>query len=118
MRKAVKEKWLKALRSGGYKQTQGCLKDENGYCCLGVLCDIHSKTIKEKGYKFLPLGDHYRYLRCGSTLPEEVQEWSNLIDRDGVGAFKYKNGKSEDLASLNDSGKSFKQIANIIEKYF
>lgn len=45
MEKALKEKWLKALRSGQYKQTIGALKTQskNGdcrYCCLGVLCDV------------------------------------------------------------------------------
>lgn len=35
-----KAKWIAALRSGLYSQTTGVLKDENGYCCLGVLCDI------------------------------------------------------------------------------
>ena len=32
--------WVPALRSGNYKQTRERLRDENGYCCLGVVCDI------------------------------------------------------------------------------
>ena len=37
----LKAKWLKALRSGRYKQGRGALRDENNcYCCLGVLGDI------------------------------------------------------------------------------
>jgi hypothetical protein len=35
---AVKRKWLKALRSGKYRQHRNELKDGHGaYCCLGVL---------------------------------------------------------------------------------
>jgi hypothetical protein len=32
--------WLAALRSGKYKQAKGTLQNENGYCCLGVACEI------------------------------------------------------------------------------
>lgn len=32
--------WLKALRSGNFKQTTGCLQDDSGYCCLGVACEV------------------------------------------------------------------------------
>jgi len=34
------QKWVLALRSGEYSQTTGKLQDEQGYCCLGVACDI------------------------------------------------------------------------------
>lgn len=38
----VKEKWLKALRSGEYKQGRNTLynPDTDQYCCLGVLCEL------------------------------------------------------------------------------
>jgi hypothetical protein len=40
----LKEKWIKALRSGEYTQGRGALRSttKNGtcYCCLGVLADI------------------------------------------------------------------------------
>jgi hypothetical protein len=32
--------WVNALRSGNYKATKNCLRDEKGFCCLGVLCDL------------------------------------------------------------------------------
>jgi len=41
MKKKDAMKWINALRSGKYKQTQGFLKDEAGYCCLGVLDEIN-----------------------------------------------------------------------------
>lgn len=34
------QKWINALRSGKYKQTQGSLQDAKGYCCLGVACEL------------------------------------------------------------------------------
>ena len=38
----VFNKWIKALRSGKYKQTVGSLQDENGFCCLGIACKVLS----------------------------------------------------------------------------
>src|SRR6478736_8013086 len=37
MKKEIRTKWLKSLRSGKYKQTTGELLNNNQYCCLGVL---------------------------------------------------------------------------------
>lgn len=33
-------KWIKALRSGEYRQARGRLQTERGYCCLGVACKV------------------------------------------------------------------------------
>lgn len=117
MRKEVKDKWLAALRSGEYKQGKNQLIDGDNYCCLGVLCDIHSKTVKKKGVRFKDNmyfdGIYYNTIE----LTERVQKWAGINSE--LGTFKYKNGKQSSLASLNDDkGKSFKEIANIIEKYF
>jgi len=42
MDKNIKKKWVKALRSGKYKQTTTDLCDitSNTHCCLGVLCEV------------------------------------------------------------------------------
>ncbi len=37
MPRELGEKWLAALRSGEYKQTDEYLEDNGSYCCLGVL---------------------------------------------------------------------------------
>ena len=36
----AQEEWLVALESGEYKQGRGRLRDDNGFCCLGVACDL------------------------------------------------------------------------------
>jgi len=43
MNPRIKQRWLDALRSGEYKQTMENLQDMNGFCCLGVLCDLHAQ---------------------------------------------------------------------------
>lgn len=48
MDKKLKTKWLRALRSGKYKQARGAMRVRDGktvlYCCLGVLRLIISPT--------------------------------------------------------------------------
>lgn len=119
MKQNIKKIWIEALRSGDYKQGTGALRitseNEKGetiinHCCLGVLCNLHKKIMKKKGW------DGYNYLGEDCFIPESVKKWAGL--ESGNGAFEYKNGESTSLVSLNDEGKSFKQIANIIEKYF
>lgn len=38
--KAQLKQWIKALRSGEYKQTKFSLQNSLGYCCLGVACKL------------------------------------------------------------------------------
>jgi hypothetical protein len=97
MKKSWAKKWVKALRSGKYKQTKKTLKDENGYCCLGVLCSI----VKPK--------KRWTYF---STLPDFVTKKVGMINIGGVGYY----GEDKNLANRNDFGDSFEQIADIIEK--
>jgi hypothetical protein len=42
MNQDIKRQWVTALRSGEYAQTRGNLRDQNGFCALGVLCDVYA----------------------------------------------------------------------------
>jgi len=121
MNEAEKE-LVVALRSGKYQQGINCLRPtENSFCCLGVACDI-----------FLPgywsVENHNGHMAWyskntqGSVLPYDVVvklKWYdeqgtttipvNRDDLDSMGSDFY------DLATLNDSGFTFNQIADIIE---
>lgn len=95
--------WVKALRSGEYKQTIGTLQDDKGYCCLGVACVL-----------FIPREKLYLYRGClEGSLPyaqSHAPKWLMQINAD----FKSKYGKY--LAGLNDQeGLSFTEIAQKIE---
>lgn len=118
MKTAIKNKWVKALRSGNYKQTTGALMKKRtdgkmGFCCLGVLCDIY---IKEKNKKWDSDGSGgYELYNEGGTLPEKVMKWAGLEDANPDVDSEKKGYHS--LATFNDGcSLRFKTIATIIEK--
>jgi len=78
MNPEIKAKWVAALRSGEYRQTdRGVLNDgEGGWCCLGVLCDLYAKDVGDE-WEWTPCSDAMR-LRTGSTYypAPEVRAWA------------------------------------------
>lgn len=113
--KQFRDKWITALRSGRYKQTTGYLKDEHGYCCLGVACNIYNKHFDNK-VKMVKYGSIFRFDTEEEILPCKVQKALSLASQNGA----YKSDKlvASQLKSLavdNDDGVSFKEIADIIE---
>ena len=109
MNKQVKIAWLKALRSGKYKQGRGWLKVGDAYCCLGVVSDLAVKA---------GVIDSFDGSACG--LCSEVIEWAGLDDE--LPAVTY-HGWIRELSALNDGQaagsikpQSFKQIARYIER--
>jgi len=114
MKQKIAEKWVKALRSGKYKQTKHSLKDDNGYCCLGVLCEISGMGEFKKREELLK-NKFYQYITetetDGVVLPALVMSWSGIQSVDG-------DFRDENLTAMNDCGFSFKKIADIIEKNY
>lgn len=101
---SLRDRWIEALESGVYPQVKGTLKginenDEMGYCCLGVLM---SAVLEDE--------------------PRECQEyWDGAPDDEGDYS-KYKMLKGivpfavyEAGMVMNDSGKSFEEIAQMIK---
>jgi hypothetical protein len=124
MNPEVKTKWLAALRDPEAKQTKGCLRDNNGFCCLGVLTDIYLKEHDKVWlYDYTNTGFHFE----GETdvLPKEVQKWAGLKNilgtpltiPEGLNTEVYVDPETGTvgLAELNDTGSTFAEIADIIE---
>lgn len=107
MEKEIAKDCVKALRSGKYKQAKGMLKSNlGGYCCLGVLCDISGLgEWKDDGY-----------FENNSLLPDEVKEWSGVSSYRGFFSVDSSGNPNSNLASKNDDGSTFEEIAKIIEK--
>ena len=110
MNPQIKQKWVSALRSGDYQQTQGRLRKEDGFCCLGVLCDLYAK---DNNVEWEPPGynDAYVFQEFESNLPSSVMEWADLEYCN-----PHVNGGESTLVRLNDSGCTFEQIADVIEE--
>ena len=129
MKNNIMKKWVKALRSGKYKQGQGTLKQFNSkgqaeHCCLGVLCELYNQDMKKNKKKMLSekiydnhIDFYHGYCRFDDhkeDLSKKVKDWAGI--RNGLGLFTDSNGELTTLADLNDTGRKFKTISNIIEK--
>ena len=118
MNPEVKAKWLEALRNGKYKQGRAFLRTENGFCCLGVLCDLYQKEHSEisqwKGNGFHSINGK-RNEEHWTTAPPVVEEWADFPIHESFRVpdleIKYT------LMSMNDGlGMNFSEIADVIEK--
>ena len=107
----VKEKWLAALRSGNYKQTQNRLKRNDTFCCLGVLCDISGQG----EWVFNNPGDQPLYMF--SVLDSSVTGLPVGIIKWAFDSYEY-NSEVDKVIIMNDRGVSFKKIADHIEANF
>lgn len=114
------DKWIKALRSGKYKQCTGALCDipvsmDAHYCCLGVLTLLYAK-------------DHVALMDGTQMLPDDVirqlesEEGQDYIRMQDITLYVDPgNGNIEDstATALNDDwGYDFNQIADAIENTF
>ena len=107
-----RQEWVTALRSGDYKQTSGILRDENGYCCLGVACDLYDSTKWVK--VVIDGGVEYEYMGDNAVLPDEIQLHYGLSYR--TGSFRVNERlPSNSLIEENDDSTPFSTIADIIE---
>ena len=107
MNQQIKTKWVTALRSGKYNQTRSVLKDSNGYCCLGVLCEV-SKQMTGFG-----IAENKKEIGKEECLGTTITKWAELSSRNGNVVII--NGKLDNLASHNDSFNTFLEIATAIE---
>jgi hypothetical protein len=114
MNQKIAKKWIDALRSGQYRKSKHCLKNKRGYCCLGVLTDLYRKEHK-KEWDYNSNHKQYSFMFAYNFLPKEVIEWAGM--RNEFGEFYVNKEKRITLYEENDKGKSFSEIADIIEKY-
>lgn len=127
----IKQRWVAALRSGNYSQTIGFLRNEDGYCCLGVLCDIKNPEEWSANCE-----GNYAFFGATGQLPEDVYRWAELPGCNPdviIPCGECKNGKNSNgytcqvcygsgdggstLSGLNDYSRwTFDRIADVIEE--
>ena len=96
--------WVDALRSGDYPQCQGTLYNGLGFCCVGVYADVHKIATEEVMLRHDDIdatGDMEGPVWVYDKIKEEV-------DVDVV----------EAGICMNDYGKSFNLIADMIENHY
>lgn len=97
------EDWLGALRSGDYSQGHSALRwakgPADGFCCLGVLCDLIEPS----------WGDAF-------WTPSGHPVQGGYLDTDhGLAPSWYTQNMRRLGASMNDAGSSFAEIADALE---
>jgi hypothetical protein len=118
------KKWIAALRSGKYQQSQFRLTRLDtegnviGHCCLGVACELAIQNgvpleVNTEESELLIEGPLTKvkarsYNQMSSFLPKSVWEWLGLQSCNGM-------HQADSLSSMNDSGKTFEEIATLIE---
>lgn len=134
MKANIKKQWLAALRSGNYQQTASMLHragfdgGPDGFCCLGVLCDMARRDGVVEPEQMENEGGERYYKYDGGTayLPGVVIDWAGLQWDDERGQYdpaqfeaagRYMPSGECTLAMRNDRGETFEEIADIIEKY-
>ena len=133
----IKARWLEALRSGKYPQVREKLHGSGGgFCCLGVLCDLHRISQEKKVTGWVALdypenvksdGNNMAYLGETNYLPRAVMDWAGIAVTDCGGSgcdpnVALPDGSLHSLSSLNDGEYSmqegpmdFNEIADLIE---
>lgn len=135
MNQDIKQRWVSALRSGEFEQGTDNLRKGDKFCCLGVLCElavqdgvINPPELSWESTEIYGYGksEEQEYANTGE-LPEVVAKWAGLVDEDILDEFSDEpiadldpyisfDGSSKTLSELNDSGKTFIELAELIEE--
>lgn len=126
MKPEIAKRWIDALNSGVYKQTKDvlCKLDENNkpsYCCLGVLCELyrdenHIKTAVCDSWD--ECFDVLAYAGNIEILPEDVRKWAGMKTSKGILPQTDPVYQQNCLASINDGGAGFDEMAELIKEYY
>lgn len=115
MKPEIKKIWVDALRSGKYQQGKGCLYRDGKFCCLGVACEEAVKAGVEVE-KYCDDQGRISYDTVALTLPSSVRTWMGLKNNDPRVQTTLNGIESKwFLSALNDGGKTFAEIADLIE---
>jgi len=119
MKPEVKKKWIKALRSGQFKQGQNYLRqreprptvdgNQDRFCCLGVLCQLYANDNKAEDKWEEKFARTFSFGGKTDAPPSEVLDWAGL-------ELTENHYDISTLVGMNDNrGVSFDGIADYIE---
>lgn len=114
MKRTDARRWLAALRDGKQRQAKGVLYERfKGHCCLGLeqAANWGGRCEVSQGDGFAMLPSEYYLQQTGKMYFHE----NGFQARSPF--FKLKDGSWQSADMLNDEGKSFAQIADLIEQH-
>lgn len=105
----LQREWLEALESGRYKQTSENLRDNKGFCCLGVACDLTDPNVWDEDDE---LGN-FSWNQEDTALPLKIMERFAFVGTMGEPQCTVQPGNPNipSLAHMNDYGATFADIA-------
>lgn len=107
MNKQIADLWIADLRSNP-PQSRKVLFDGHGYCCLGRLCVVQGLEPRVFDYNGVK---RFEFDGCETLLPDTIANAADIASSEG----RYAD---RSLVDDNDTGKSFAEIADIIEKHW
>ena len=119
-----KSTWVDALTT--YPKTRYGLKDDRGYCCLGVagkeLCDMSDLSLLEECYLYLEEGHFNDNLK--QVLEQQAsEEMIDYVRSLNINLFNYPTTENSRpkvqyfLSSINDNTDTFEPVRHIINTY-
>ena len=103
---ALVRDWTGNLRSGRFRQATGRLRTDLGWCALGVACHTYDRRHWRHDT------EAWTYLDCREELPVEVADAFRLRTACG----RYGLGGSQSLVLDNDEGRTFAELADLIDR--
>jgi hypothetical protein len=113
MKPELRNRWIKALRSGEYKKATSVLKRffrnvPAKHCCIGVLCELVQDDFDDAKDLIQKRPDFQGHL--GRTSVGAIMDFRTL----GHVGLSVEHQRT--LTNMNDKGASFERIANYIER--
>jgi hypothetical protein len=111
MKAELKQKWVKALRSGLYEQGKGRLKSlDDRFCCLGVLADVYGCSWQPNP------NSKYVYDLAVEGVVDAVQGYTSVLPQPFLDVVGLDQDHCGTLVNMNDAvGMSFYGIAQWID---
>ena len=100
------------LESGEFEQGTNCLSRHDKHCCLGVACLVYQKRVGGLDISLDPSSERVSYDGTRVVMPNVVRNYFGFQTTTGL---FHIDSSWNSLAGLNDSGKSFKEIAAVIK---
>lgn len=81
MKKEALLSWIDAMESGGFSSSKARLRTSEGFCPLGILCELSGVAEWEESETKDDI-TYYKYCDEDKYLPSEVADWVGLKDKE------------------------------------